>query len=32
MNEARILEQDNIIKIESHNFKSDNLSDKLLVT
>ena len=32
MNEARILGQDNIIKIESHNLKSNNLSDKLLVT
>lgn len=32
MTEARILEQDNIIKIEPHNLKSDNLSDKLLVT
>lgn len=31
MNEAQILEQDNIIKIEPHNLKSDNLSDKLLV-
>lgn len=32
MTEARILGQDNIIKIESHNLKSNNLSDKLLVT
>lgn len=32
MNEARILGQDNIIKIESNNLKSNDLSDKLLVT
>lgn len=32
MNEARILGQDNIIKIEANNLKSNDLSDKLLVT
>ena len=32
MTEVKILEQDNIIKIEPYNLKSDNLSDKLLVT
>lgn len=30
MNEARILGQDNIIKIEANNLKSNDLSDKLL--
>jgi hypothetical protein len=32
MTEARILGQDNIIKIEANNLKSNDLSDKLLVT